>query len=881
MGAHFVRGLDDLSPEDQASAGAKAYSLARLLKLGLPVPPGFVLLSPAFDAFLDHCSLRTAYERLASLVESGASEADDVAKELARQLASSPLPGSVAAELTEAVQKLAGPVAIRSSATVEDTDTAAWAGQLETFMNVPRDDISSAVARAWASLFSERAIAYARHRHISLENARVAVILQENIEPAASGVVFTADPIANDPSQLVLEAVFGLGEMLVGGTTTPDSYWIDKKTLVVKNHHPASQRELLTLKASGGTQQETIGAEDSSRPKLTPSEVETVTSLALTAEREWGRPLDVEWCKDQAGKLYLLQARPITTLPRATPEEDREHRHPKFAKSITRGWSLLFCQIWHRAYTEKFYEQFGWGLSDVLYEGIDGTVSVYRAPSEFVTEMTRLVTERIERDPKWMQKQAQQVMERVDATRAWLATVKHIPLSAYTSEQLAEILKDFVKRNAELGPGYVLMLWFPIRMEDHPDRDRYADAINAAVDARIRTHSIGGAADEFARQLAVEVLARNGLPTELSRGVPLKGLERLLAGESVEENTLRGFCRHFLVSREEDALHEDAETYCVRKGIPIELSEESLSDEGIATGVTAFPGKVRGEAQVVHGAEDFSAFRDGGILITSMTTPDFEVVMGRAAGIVTDEGGVTSHAAILARELQKPTVIGTGVATQMFTSGDLAEVNADEGFAQKLPVGDRASGAGVVDQRGAAKDRHHGAKPVVFVLEDNDETRRELVDEFYRQAGDSPLRVIENGDIQEAVEDMKRLRDKHRLPDAVVSDLLLAHDPTGGVRFVEQIHREGYPAEQICVYSRMATALSKFDDKTRGEVFRRLAAVGVSRENENVFGKVLPGMTAIRTDLENEAGELANLEELVSAVLARVDAPVQARKSEP
>jgi hypothetical protein len=342
--------------------------------------------------------------------------------------------------------------------------------------------------------------------------------------------------------------------MLVGGTTTPDSYWIDRETFGVKRHHPAPQRKLLALKASGGTQQEAIDPGGSSKPKLTPDEVETVARMALSAERAWDQPLDIEWCKDRTGRLYLLQARPITTLPRPTAEADRQHRHPMFSKSITRGWSLLFCQIWHRAYTREFYEQFGWGLSDVLYEGIRGTGSVYRAPSEFVTEMTRLVTERIALDPRWMQKQAQQVIEQVDATRAWLATVNQTSLSAYTDDQLAEILRDFVRRNAELGPRYVLMLWFPIRMEDHPDRDQYAEAINAAVDARIQTHSIGGAADEFARQLAAEVLGRNGLPAKLNRGVPLGDLERLLDGEPVEESTLTDYCRHFLVSRE-GALH--------------------------------------------------------------------------------------------------------------------------------------------------------------------------------------------------------------------------------------------------------------------------------------------------------------------------------------
>jgi pyruvate, water dikinase len=870
MSNGFVRNLADLRPEEHIDAGGKAHSLGKMLHMGLPVPPGYVLLATAYDAFLDYHDLRSDYERLTGLLQTGSADAGPLASELAAQFDRLPLPEPVATELSEIVELLSGEqVAVRSSATVEDGDRAAWAGQLQTFMNVPAADISAAVRKAWASLFSARATAYAQHRHISLNDARVAVILQQNIDAAVSGVVFTADPVSQNETHLVLEAVFGLGDTLVSGTATPDTYWIDKATLSVVRHRAITQQQRLTLKPRGGTQIESIDIAAGSRPKLTSDDIGALTRMAISAESAWDGPIDIEWCKDQNGALFLLQARPITTLSSSGSGITSARPHSLFTKSITRGWSLLFCQIWHRAYTHEFYSQFGWGLSDVFYEGTDGLVNVYRAPMEFVTGMTELVTKNIDEDPDWLEEQAKQVIQLADAARAWLATVTRTPLSQYTPDQLGAILDEFITQNIQLGPRYVLVLWYPIQMEKHPERARYAAAIDAAIHARIETHSVGGAADEFARQFASEVLRRAGKSEELSRATPLESLRAWLAGESdLHEDRLHAYNRQFLVTRD-GVLHEDAYTYCSRKGIPIQFTDESLGDDDFARGVPAFPGKVRGTAQIVRGPEDFAKFADGNVLVTSMTTPNFEEVMSRAAGIVTDEGGVTSHAAILARELRKPTITGTQVATRLFASGDLAEVNADDGIAQKLPLGDAVPLSVTKSEKAAPR--------TVLIVEDSIRTRQLLVAEFYRQANDAPLSVIEEWSresvLDSAVNSFRRLRDLKRTVNAVVVDLKLEGNPLGGTELVEQIREEGYPADQICVYSAMATSASAFDADTRQEVFGRLEKVGVSRKHGNVFGKVRPGEEMVRDSLKDEAGELATIQELVTTVLTKIGVP--------
>ena len=278
MGA-LVKSLAELAPADEPAAGGKAASLARLLRLGLPVPPGYVLLADAFGLFLQLNDLESTYGRLLETVADEAADASSLADSLTAAVLELPMPAQLATDLAELGFSDASHLAVRSSATVEDSDTAAWAGQLETLLNVPRDELESAIRRSWASMWSPRAIAYARHRHVALASVGVAVVLQETVDASVSGVLFTADPVSGDTKQLLFEAVFGLGESLVGGATTPDTYWIDKSSLSIVRHRTVAQRRQITLDRSGGTKLAALSVPDGDRPKLSDEQVKQVAQL--------------------------------------------------------------------------------------------------------------------------------------------------------------------------------------------------------------------------------------------------------------------------------------------------------------------------------------------------------------------------------------------------------------------------------------------------------------------------------------------------------------------------------------------------------------------------------------------------------------------------
>jgi len=264
--------FDDPRCCDVPCAGGKGASLAAMTAAGLPVPPGFVVPSWVLERRVDASALRAAavardHERAQAVV------------------AAASAPGEVA----EAYERLGGgAVAVRSSACAEDSETASYAGQQETYLGVAgAGEVARRVVDCWASFFSERALFY-RERKGSLEDLGMAVVVQRMVEPEKSGVLFTVDPVQRRRDRMVVEAIFGLGEQVVSGQATPDHYVVDR----------AGERKRERL-VNGGV--------------LEPSELVLLAGLGRSLEERFGGPQDVEWAI-AGGELYLLQSRPVTTL---------------------------------------------------------------------------------------------------------------------------------------------------------------------------------------------------------------------------------------------------------------------------------------------------------------------------------------------------------------------------------------------------------------------------------------------------------------------------------------------------------------------------------------------------------------------------------------
>ena len=263
----------DVGCTDVARAGGKGASLAAMTAAGLRVPSGFALAAGVLEQAADA-------ERLRALAGAGDHEA---AQALVRE-ASPPRP-----DIESAYERLGGGlVAVRSSACAEDSEAASFAGQQETYLNVlGAAEVSRHVVECWASFFSERALFY-RAKKGSLDDLRMAVVVQRMVEPDKSGVLFTVDPVQRRRDRMLVEAVFGLGEQVVSGHVTPDHYVVDRAGQVV--------REQLV---HGGV--------------LDADELAALAGLGRRLEEQFGSPQDVEWAIE-GGEVYLLQSRPVTAL---------------------------------------------------------------------------------------------------------------------------------------------------------------------------------------------------------------------------------------------------------------------------------------------------------------------------------------------------------------------------------------------------------------------------------------------------------------------------------------------------------------------------------------------------------------------------------------
>jgi pyruvate,water dikinase len=209
-------------------------------------------------------------------------------------------------------------VAVRSSATTEDSKIDSWAGELETYLNTTKENLIENVKKCWASLFTPRTLFYRAKRNLMDKRISVAVVVQKMIQSEVSGVCFTVHPVTKDRNQMVIEACWGLGEILVQGKITPDSYVIDKskikmqrsKFILDKNINP---QEKMIIRANSGTKEIKVPEEKIKKQKLTENQIKKLAKICLKIENHYKDPQDIEWAFEN-NKFYIVQTRPITAL---------------------------------------------------------------------------------------------------------------------------------------------------------------------------------------------------------------------------------------------------------------------------------------------------------------------------------------------------------------------------------------------------------------------------------------------------------------------------------------------------------------------------------------------------------------------------------------
>ncbi|HII15888.1 MAG TPA: hypothetical protein HA362_06265 [Nanoarchaeota archaeon] len=659
----FVKRFKEISKSDTLLAGGKGASLGEMTRAGIPVPEGYVILSGAFDKFIKETNLDEEIDAALDNVDiKEVHTIENASEKIQALILSKDMPKDIKKEILNFFKQLGSKfVAVRSSATSEDSAAAAWAGQLESFLNTTEETLFCNIGKCWASLFNPRAIFYRFEQKMSKDRISVAVVVQKMVDSEESGIAFSVHPVTQDKNQIIIEAGFGLGEAIVSGSIIPDSYIVDKQGPNILKLNVNRQKRALYKNNRGGNEWRDLG-EKGARQALPEKEILELSRLIVKIENHYGFPCDIEWAKEK-GRFYIVQSRPITTLA------GKKIARTKLSKVFSREHTLVYCSVWNDDNLKLSEELMGRNINNLLLmkEGKSNKISAWYDQAE-LDNIFSDVSKAINKNPRHFNKIKNKFYE-----------YYNVLLPYFKGKRKLESLDEF-----KAYYGNWLGWWSPMGMVMMvPGLEGVAEEIKeAALKIREESQKYADSIDDIfvnffkAKFPKYKKYAYVILPKEV---LALNDRELTKDEIGALKKRLKGYA--FLNGRL--ITLDNLETELDKNSLFLEESTIGKNRK-IITGMPAYLGKVTGKARLLLYKKDISKVKEGEIIISEMTTPDFIPALKKAAGIVTDEGGIICHAAIVAREMKKPCVVGTKVATKFFKDGDKIEIDANQGIVKLL-----------------------------------------------------------------------------------------------------------------------------------------------------------------------------------------------------
>lgn len=345
----FTKNFKQLNYKDVDIAGGKGASLGEMVQAKITVPPGFVVLASAYERFLEETDLGVEIDAVMSKIKhDNVNSVEKASMKIRDMIRDVKFPKDIGEEIKKDYYKLkkgsptlakGGPclpksrhrqeegfyVAVRSSATAEDSSIASWAGELESYLNVTEKNLLDSVKKCWSSLFTPRAIFYRFEKNLHDQKVSVAVVVQKMVQSDVSGICFTVHPVTEDKNQMIIEAGLGLGEAIVSGSITPDSYVVNKlkgesrkpiKSAVnfeILDINVAEQKRMIIRDGNKGIKWAAVPKGKQEIQKLSGKQIIDLAKICAEIERHYKKPQDIEWAIEK-NKIYITQSRPITTL---------------------------------------------------------------------------------------------------------------------------------------------------------------------------------------------------------------------------------------------------------------------------------------------------------------------------------------------------------------------------------------------------------------------------------------------------------------------------------------------------------------------------------------------------------------------------------------
>jgi phosphoenolpyruvate synthase/pyruvate phosphate dikinase len=684
----LLRNFRELSKSDVGLAGGKGASLGEMTEAGIPVPPGFVILASSFEKFIEETELSAEIDTILHSVNHEEIHTVEAASEKIQALIlAADMPKDIRREIVASFKKLGAKyVAVRSSATAEDSSAAAWAGQLDSFLNTTEAKLLENVKRCWASLFTPRAIFYRFEKKLHAQKISVAVVVQKMVESEVSGIAFSVHPVTQDRNQLIIEASYGLGEAIVSGQVTPDCYVVEKAPRrIIERTVQAKARGLYRLPKGENEWKEITGAKAEAQA-LSDAQILKLSELILHIERHYGFPCDIEWALEK-GKFYIVQSRPITTLMEETSPSEQSlptsgadvTSEIDWERSLERKQSFLLASIFLDIYTTDLREIAGARFEHQMVIYKNGFALYLRSAKE-VTKALKGPLLALADNPANIKKIAkvgiatpQHAKNLVERTHKMLGNKKTKNFGLLYQEYRHILLYQILLPYWIMGAINILD---PKKRIYYKKTIKHLEPFRNMGDAKLLEEKFLGSLLDF-------LSGDRKISHDLLRYLTGKEFIDLLNGQ--DDNGIREVLRQrksaafsYWQDGENDDHFDFSERY-LSLGSHFENGEH-----GVWYGKAAFPGKVSGRVKIVETPSDRKKFNRGDVLVSLSTNPALTSIFGLAAAIVSDEGGIMSHAAIVSREMKKPCVIGVENASKILKDGDMVEVDANKGMVRIL-----------------------------------------------------------------------------------------------------------------------------------------------------------------------------------------------------
>jgi len=502
---------------------------------------------------------------------------------------------------------------VRSSASNEDGVKKSFAGQYETFLNITPPQVFEAIKKCWCSLFDSNVIAYTGKDNMNIYGMNV--VIQRMINPNYAGVAFSKNPVSRSNNYSVVEICRGNGEKLVSGQTTPTQCLIRRQT---------------------GAVDLTIG-----KKFLDDELLKELETYILKIEEIYQTPMDIEWCV-QNNEIFIVQARPITAFSKSCEP---------YIKTLTREKNLFELEILSTGeynginkLTNNLYYQ----LPLIEFRSLEQTRFYYNAYA--LEELPSCIFRELDNNFNAFKKYYQKVKTCCDYLNNIL--LNKLPID---QNNFKEIINKLITIQPFSSLGNLVG-------QNWPCSDRVKDIL---VDYRKKYDTIIYKTTGLICKNKENLVSKKLLPYW-----PVLSIKEILNPESSDISQLKQRLNGFIYFKDK-IYYNSLEEFLKLKNYSIKKPQ---TDNQI-TGKSAFAGVVKGKVKVVLSTKDFAKFENNDILVTSMTTPKFTEIMQKSSGIITDEGGFTCHAAIVARELKKPCLVGCKNATSTLKDGMTIELD--------------------------------------------------------------------------------------------------------------------------------------------------------------------------------------------------------------